>query len=110
MTFYHFRPFDFIIRFFGLVGNVFGVCKKSCAIFDIPRRNGRIVEDFLLIDRIAMNDPLDPFCRNGIGIIFHFDQDEAALAAVFGVHIQYGVRRRARTGEAVEDDRVFICS
>jgi hypothetical protein len=40
--------------------------------------------------------------------VVHLDQDETAVAAVFGVLLEYRVAGGAGTGEAVEDERILV--
>ena len=54
--------------------------------------------------RHSPHDPTHPLGGNIFGIILHLHKNELAVAAVLFVQIQYGMGRRSRTGEGVEDD------
>ncbi len=46
--------------------------------------------------------------REAVGVVLAFDQDEAAVAAVFGVGLEHRVGGGAGAGEAVEDEGVGL--
>ena len=52
---------------------------------------------------IAVDGAAHPFSGQPVSVILAFDQDEAAVATVFGVGPEHGVGGGAAAGEGVED-------
>jgi len=58
---------------------------------------------------VAAGDPFDALGGHVAGdVVVHFHEDETAVAAVFGVLLEYGVAGCAGTRKAVENHRVFV--
>ena len=59
---------------------------------------------------VAVDDPAHPLGGDGLGVVHHLHQNELAVPAVRLIHVQHSVRRRAGTGEGVENNGIWVGS